>query len=164
MSVEFKGAEFEPRGNTNRMRSLYLAKLARDGQKRIEKAERDNDTSLLGSLIMDQQAALYEHVQHVLRPEDFDRFMELCDEHGVNDSELYTFTAQMMGLAAERPTGQPTVSSDGPSSTPESSGSRLEQLATVRHPGRPDLVWAATASERMSDAEVTELFPESATA
>lgn len=138
MSVEFKGATFEPRERVNRMRSLHLAKLARDGGKA--------DPEKAGEAVMNNMAALYDLVEHVLRPEDFDRFMALCDEHGVDDAALYEFTGKMIGAAAERPTERPSASSDGPSTTPESSGSRLEKLASEKFAGRPDMYLAATAS------------------
>jgi hypothetical protein len=144
-AVEFKGQEFEPREHVNRMRSLHLAKLARDG------AKVDDDKA--GEAVMQNMAALYELVEHVLRPEDFGRFMDLCDSEGVDDGELYTFTGKMIGVAAERPTERSSDSSDGPSTTPESSGSRLVELATERFPGRPDMQMAATAVERMSESD-----------
>lgn len=140
MSVEFKGEEFQPRERVNRMRSLALAKLARDSAK--------VDAEKAGEAIMNNMAALYDLVEHVLRPEDFDRFMALCDEHGVDDADLYEFTGKMIGAAGERPTARLSDSSDGPSTSPETSGSRLVELATERFPGRPDLQMAATANER----------------
>ena len=143
--VEFCGEEFQPRERVNRMRSLHLAKLARDGA-RVE-------ADKAGEAVMNNMAALYDLVEHVLRPEDFDRFMALCDEHGVDDAGLYEFTGKMIGAAAERPTERPSASSDGPSTAPESSGSRLVELATERFPGRPDLQMAATANARASQAE-----------
>lgn len=145
MSVEFKGEEFEPRERVNRMRSLHLAKLARDGAKAAAEDA--------GAAVMQNMAALYDLVEHVLRPEDFERFMELCDREGVDDGDLYTFTGKMIGAAAERPTERSSDSSDGPSTTPESSGTRLEKLAMERFPGRPDMQMAATAVERASEAD-----------
>lgn len=149
--VEFKGEEFEPKGAVNRMRTLYLSKVARDNQKRLQAAERSQDNEAVGEAMMHINAALYDLIQSVLRPDDFDRFMATCDEQGVTDQELYAFAGEMMGAAAARPTEQPTDSSDGPSTTKESSASRLEVLATERFPGRPDLVMAATAVERVDE-------------
>jgi hypothetical protein len=106
-AVEFHGETFEPREKTNRMRTLYLAKL---------------------------------------RPEDFERFMELADKTGSDDAELYEFTGKMIAAVAERPTTQPIDSSDGPSTAPESSVSRLEEVASERFAGRPDMYLAATAT------------------
>ena len=136
-AVVFAGESFEPRDKTNRMRSLYLAKLARDG------AALENDDEAASTAIMSNMAALYELVEHVLRPEDFDRFMAAADREGADDSDLYTFTAKMIAAAAERPTVRPAVSSAGPSTVPESSGSRLEKLASEKFAGRPDMYLAA---------------------
>jgi hypothetical protein len=141
-AVEFGGEEFLPREKTNRMRSLYLAKLARDGSSLKEGDE------AVGEAVMSNMAALYDLVEHVLRPEDFDRFMAAADRAGADDTELYTFTAKMIAAAAERPTVLPADSSAGPSPMPVNSVSRLEELASERFAGRPDLYLAATASER----------------
>ena len=58
------------------------------------------------------------------------------------------FGAQMMAASTDLPTVQSTDSSAGLSSVPQSSGSRLEELASDQFPGRPDLWLAATVSER----------------
>ena len=150
MSVEFKGEEFEPRDRVNRMRSLALAKLARDGAKVDEKDA--------GQAVMANMAALYELVEHVLRPEDFERFMDLCDREGAEDSDLYEFTGKMIGAAAGRPTERPSDSSGGPSTTPVSSESRAEALVTERFPGRPDLQMAALAAQRGDSEETAKVL------
>jgi hypothetical protein len=131
---------FEPRDRTNRMRSLYLAKIVRDGAK-----VKDGDPNA-GQLVMNNMAALYDLVEHVLRPEDFERFMEVADREGATDSDLYEFTGRMIGAVADRPTVRPVDSSDGPSTEPVSSVSRLEELASVKFAGRPDMYLAATAT------------------
>lgn len=138
MSVEFKGELFEPRDKTNRMRTLYLAKIARDASKVKEGGE--------GNVLMQNMAALYDLVEHVLRPEDFERFMEVADREGTDDVELYEFTGKMIAAVAERPTTRPVDSSPGPSTAPESSVSRLEELASAKFAGRPDMYLAATAA------------------
>ena len=130
-TVEFKGEQFAPRDKVNQMRVMRLAALAR--------AEADGT-------VMDQWAALYETVEHLLRTEDFDRFMGACDREGVEIGELYTFVGQMLGALAGRPTVRPVDSSPGPSIEPESSASRLEELASVKFVGRPDMYLAATAT------------------
>jgi hypothetical protein len=144
-AVDFKGEKFEPREHVNSMRSLHLAKLARDGAKANEYKA--------GEAVMQNMAALYDLVEHVLQAEDFGRFMDLCDREGVDNGELYTFTGQMIAAVSERPTERSSDSSDGPGTTPESSGSRLVELATERFPGRPDMQMAATAVERMSESD-----------
>jgi hypothetical protein len=139
-AVEFHGEFFEPREKTNRMRTLYLAKIARDGGRLKE------DDPAAGSYLMNNMAALYDLVEHVLRPEDFERFMELADRVGTDDVELYEFTGKMIAAVAERPTTRPVDSSPGLSTVPESSVSRLEELASERFVGRPDMYLAATAT------------------
>ena len=130
-AVEFKGAQFAPRDKVNQMRVMRLAALAR--------AEANGT-------VMDQWAALYETVEHLLRAEDFDAFMAACDREGVDISELYEFVGKMLGALADRPTMRPADSSPGQSTAPESSATRLEELASVKFVGRPDLYLAATAT------------------
>lgn len=142
-SVAFKGEEFAPREKVNQMRVMALAAMAQDEA---------------SGAVMNQWAALYKTVEHLLRAEDFARFMAACDREGVDIGELYDFVGKMLGALAERPTVQPSDSSAGPSSTPVSSGSRLEELATERYPGRPDLVMAATAQDRTDDAETAKVL------
>lgn len=158
MSVEFKGEEFAPKGAVNRMRTLYLAKVARDNQKRLTDAEKRGDTDAAGEAMMHINAALYDLVQSVLRPDDFERFMAACDEQGVDDAELYAFAGQMMGAAAERPTERSSDSSAGPSTTPVSSESRAEALVTERFVGRPDMQMAALANQRADEQETAKVL------
>jgi hypothetical protein len=130
-SVAFKGEEFAPREKVNQMRVMRLAALAR--------AEADG-------AVMDQWAALYETVEHLLRADDFARFMDACDREGVDIGELYEFVGKMLGALSDRPTVRPVDSSPGPSTAPESSESRLEELASIKFAGRPDMYLAATAT------------------
>jgi hypothetical protein len=142
-AVAFKGEEFAPREKVNHMRIMALASMAQDEA---------------GGAVMNQWAALYKTVEHILRAEDFDRFMAACDREGVDIGELYEFVGKMLGALAERPTVQPSASSAGPSPAPENSATRLETLATERYPGRPDLVMAATAQERVSVEETAQVL------
>jgi hypothetical protein len=130
-AVEFKGEEFTPRANTNQMRVLQLAKAA---------------TQQEGGAVVNVWAAQYDVLEGLLAAEDFERFMSVCDREGATDGELYEFIAKMIGAAAQRPTVQPSDSSPGPSPIPATSDGRLEELATERFPGRPDLVLAAAPS------------------
>ena len=127
--VEFYGESFEVPEKINHRRVLRLAKFASGG------ADSDNLAAM---------GALDDLLTQCIRPEDSERFDALCDRVGTTAEDLMTFTGKMIGAIAERPIGQPQLSSDGPSPVPVSSGSRLEALATERWPGRPDLQVAAT--------------------
>ena len=128
-AIEFFGESFEAPEKINHRRLLRIAKFAGAG------ADSDNLSAM---------GALDDLITQCVRPEDVKRFDELCDRVGTNAQDLMTFTGKMIGAIAERPTGQPQLSSDGPSPVPASSGSRLEALVTERWPGRPDLQVAAT--------------------
>ena len=127
--IEFFGEEFEVPEKLNHRRVLRLAKFASAG----------SDTDNLAAM-----GALDDLLTQCVRPEDAVRFDALCDREGTTSEDLMRFTGQVIAELAERPTAQPALSSDGPTPTPESSGSRLEVLASERWSGRPDLQRAAT--------------------
>ena len=127
--IEFFGEEFEVPEKLNHRRVLRLAKFASAG----------SDTDNLAAM-----GALDDLLTQCVRPEDAARFDALCDREGTTSEDLMRFTGQVIAELSERPTAQPAPSSDGPTPTPESSGSRLEVLASERWSGRPDLQRAAT--------------------
>lgn len=128
-AVEFFGESFEVPEKINHRRVLRLAKYASAG------ADSDNLAAM---------GALDDLLVQCVRPEDTARFDALCDREGTTSEDLMRFTGQVIGSIAERPTAQPAPSSDGPTPVQESSGSRLEELASARWSGRPDLLRAAT--------------------
>ena len=77
-------------------------------------------------------------------PAEFDRFWKAAKAARVDGETLMATIATLISGEAERPTERPSASSAGPLSIPESSVSRLEELATDKWSGRPDLVLAAT--------------------
>lgn len=80
---------------------------------------------------------------------DRGRFRKLSRQNHAKVPDWLTVSRDWTAEAAERPTGEPTVSSDGLVSTPESSGSELvasvTPIAQERAP-RPDLALAASRS------------------
>ena len=127
--ITFFGETFEVPEKINHRRVLRLAKFALAG----------SDSDNLAAM-----GALDDLLTQCVRPEDADRFDALCDREGTTSEDLMKFTGQVIAELSERPTAQPALSSAGPTPTPESSGSRLEALASERWSGRPDLQRAAT--------------------
>lgn len=131
MSVPFLGEEFDVPAKINTRRLLRMAKFASSGA----------DSDSLAAM-----GALDDLITQCVRPEDAERFDKLCDEHGASAEQLFQFTAAVIGAIGEVGPTQQAVSSDGPTPDPESSASRLEELALERWSGRPDLMIAATRS------------------
>ena len=127
--IEFYGEQFEVPDKVNHRLVLRLAKFASAG----------SDTGNLAAM-----GALDDLLTRCIRPEDAERFDALCDREGTTGEELMLFTGRVIAELSERPTAQPAPSSAGLTPTPESSGSRLEVLASERWSGRPDLQRAAT--------------------
>ena len=127
--IEFYGEQFEVPDKVNHRLVLRLAKFASAG----------SDTGNLAAM-----GALDDLLTRCIRPEDAERFDALCDREGTTGPELMLFTDRVIAELSERPTAQPAPSSAGLTPTPESSGSRLEVLASERWSGRPDLQRAAT--------------------
>ena len=127
--IEFFGEKFEVPEKINHRRVLRLAKFASAG----------SDSDNLAAM-----GALDDLLTQCVRPEDAERFDTLCDREGTTSEDLMKFTGQVIAEISERPTALPAPSSAGLSPIPESSGSRLEALASERWSGRPDLQRAAT--------------------
>ena len=122
--VPFKGQDFEVPEKINERRLLRLAKYASAG------ADSDNLAAM---------GALDDLLSQCIRLEDQKRFDDLCDSEGASTSELFEFTAKIIGALSSRPTEQLSASSPGPSSTPVSSESSAVDRAMQRWDGRPDL-------------------------
>ena len=127
--IEFFGEKFEVPEKINHRRVLRLAKFALAG----------SDSDSLAAM-----GAMDDLLTQCVRPEDEERFDALCDREGTTAADLMEFTGKAIAEISERPTARPAPSSAGPTPTPESSGSRLEVLASERWSGRPDLQRAAT--------------------
>lgn len=119
--VAFFGEEFEPAPKVSYRRLLRLYSAAASQNEQAAGAALDR---LLDAL---------------LQPADIARFDDVCDKNFADSDALWKFSAEMFGAMAERPTVQPSDSSDGPSSTPVSSVSSAVDRATDRYVGRPDI-------------------------
>lgn len=84
-------------------------------------------------------AALDGLIDQCLRPEDVQRFDDLCDVKRPAAEELMEFVAEMMAAITDRPTSRPADSSAGPQTIApklmDDSSSRV--IADLK--GRPDL-------------------------
>ena len=92
-----------------------------------------------GSLI--GLAALYSLLEESIGPDHWDRFKALAKKHKVDDDALFQVVRDVFASYAERPTGRPSDSSDGPQSTSARSGGDAFSRAkdSLEAKGRPDL-------------------------
>jgi hypothetical protein len=87
-------------------------------------------------------------------PQDWRRFDRLCENTPTSGDDLLGVLGQAMEAWSGRPTQRPSVSSDGPSRTNESSmaDSSLRVISREVEKGRPDLayaVWQASEDRRL---------------
>lgn len=137
-TVEFFGEAFLAPERINTRRLLRFSAMA----------DRGLDTDDTAGM-----AALDGLIDQCLRPEDIDRFDEVCDRERPSAEELMEFVAKMMTAITDRPTRRPSDSSDGPSTIePKSTDDSFGRV--MRHlDGRPDLqLIAMTAQQARSTA------------
>jgi hypothetical protein len=148
--AEFKGEYFQPSNRINERRVRKMARLLTAGQKAAEKGE----DAEAGQFLMQLKEMEDDLVNMCLRPEDIERFDALCDEHGSTEDELRAFMAASIAEHAERPTSRPSVSSDGPISTPPSSevDSYSQAIAQREQEGRPDLALVLLQTQEQRSA------------
>jgi hypothetical protein len=150
-TVEFFGEQFEvPERFDER---LYLRSMTHARKANLMKAKGfADDHPDMQTINLAAGADTDRMIDQCVRLEDRDRFEDLCAEVGPTLKDYSDFVARVIEerekVREGRPTVQPADSSVGPVTMPESSVSRLEELATERWSGRPDLMMAATASER----------------
>jgi len=80
-------------------------------------------------------------IDQAIRPEDVDRFDEVCDRERPNFDELMEFVMGVVGEVTDRPTQRPSDSSDGPTLTKPSSpaDSSLRVIHRLEEEGRPSI-------------------------
>ena len=132
--VEFFGEQFRVPQRINARIRQRIAALSAQG---MELDENDPKAQKLA-----QQAALLidKMVTGSVRPEDRERFEEVCDRECPSDEELMQFAMDVLAAASGRPTMQPSVSSDGPTIIQQSSeaDSSLAVIHRLEQAGRPD--------------------------
>lgn len=122
----FFGETFNLNPDVSEFALLEFAEAASDGQ--------DGDT-------MQGLASLMRLVKECIAPDELKRFLTLARKKKAGAKELTEVIQSAFGDAAERPTGRPADSTDGPSVTLAKSESSSD--ATVsRLASRPDLVTA----------------------
>lgn len=104
--VSFCGETFTIPDKIGAMPLMRFASLARAGV----------DTDDLEGL-----AAMYDLLRSCIAEDDWDRFETLAETEKAEGSDLWLLVQQVFVVHAERPTGQPSDSSDGPSTTSQSS-------------------------------------------
>lgn len=114
--VEFFGERFAVPARMNaRLKTRFFALAAEGGEGAEVDASKQSEAAIL----------LEKMVQQSVRPEDRKRFDDLCDREMPSDEELMQFLVDVMSAAAERPTGRPSDSSDGQTSTAPKSATEL---------------------------------------
>jgi hypothetical protein len=85
--------------------------------------------------------ALRALLQHLILPEDWERFHALCVDKRLGNHDLLKAVEEAIEAINERPTEQPTDSSDGLTTTPAKSevASSLRVIGRLEGQGRPDL-------------------------
>jgi hypothetical protein len=123
-SVEFLGEQFEIPERINKRLMVKFAALAAKGAK-----SDDGEGNVVMDRVLDQ----------LVRPEDLDRFNDLCDRERPQDEELLEFIGKAFSVLAERPTSQPSDSSDGHVTTPLKSVPPPADPAMDALAGHPDM-------------------------
>jgi hypothetical protein len=121
--VEFFGDKYELNDDVSQFALLEFARAASEGQ--------DGDT-------MEGLASLLRLVEECVAEKDRKRFLGSCRKNRASADDLTTVLQAAFEVKAERPTGRPAVSSDGPSSIePKSDANSAVKASTLI--GRPDL-------------------------
>lgn len=79
--------------------------------------------------------------------EDFDTFWSLARKNRQGVEDLFPLLQRIVEKVTERPTGRPSDSSDGPSTTPQSSEDADFSRAMQEYSGRPDLQLAIVRAD-----------------
>lgn len=134
--IEFKGQSFTLTDEVSEFALLEFADAAAAGQ--------DGDT-------LQGMASMLRLVRECIAPDEWARFRALASTEKAKVADLLPIIQTAMSGAAERPTGQPSDSSDGLTSTPQRSESTPDAPVTDRLSGRPDLQ-LMVAAEREAKA------------
>jgi hypothetical protein len=124
--VEFLGEHFKLR---KKLPQYALMKFAKSAQ-----SVEANTLDALGSML--------NLLQKCIAAEDWDRFDALADEEQPDMEDLFAVISKVFEEATDRPTGLPSVSSDGPSGTQLRSVSPPADPATEMLSSRPDARYA----------------------
>jgi hypothetical protein len=123
-TFEFYGETFGINPEPSGWALLEFAKAADDGQ--------DADT-------MVGLASLMRLVEECVASDDWTRFRATARKNRASVPELTKVIQATFAQEADRPTGRPSDSSGGPSTTPPKSGSSSVDKAAILFPGRPDM-------------------------
>lgn len=129
-SVEFKGEQFEVCDEISEFALLEFADAASQGM--------DGDT-------MEGMGAMLRLVRECIVPGEWRRFRALASAEKAKVADLLPIIQAAMSGAAERPTGQPSDSSDGLSTIQPKSESTPAVPGSDRLSGRPDLLLMVSA-------------------
>lgn len=121
-NVEFAGETFTVSDRIGLMPLMRFAKVAKSG---VDSAD------------MDGLAAMYDLLQQCFPDQEWQRFEAAADRTHADGDELMGIVGKVFEVLSERPTSRPSDSSDGPSSTEQSSAGGFS--LPVRLDGRPDL-------------------------
>lgn len=97
-TVEFLGDTFAVTDRIGAMPLMRFAKIAQGGV----------DSNEMAGL-----AALYDLLEQCIAPDDWQRFQAHADRKRAQGDELLEVVKQVFSIVSERPTGQPSGSSDG---------------------------------------------------
>lgn len=94
-------------------------------------------------------------LQHLILPEEWDRFHALCVSSRANEQALLKAVQDAVEAINERPTELPSDSSDGHESTPARSegDSSLRVIGRLEGKGRPDLALQVTRTQEHMQRE-----------
>lgn len=99
---------------------------------------------------MEGLAAIYDLLKQCVADEDWDRFEDHATTTRADGDDLLEVVSQAVQAIAERPTQEPSDSSDGPTRTSGSSagGSSSRVIARLEERGRPDLAVIVDQAQR----------------
>jgi hypothetical protein len=102
-------------------------------------------------------AMIDQLINQCLRPEDVDRFDEVCDRERPDFDELMEFVMGVVAEVTERPTKRPSDSSDGPTPTKPSSpaDSSLRVIHRLEEEGRPSIALMVQQREQQKASSVS---------
>lgn len=138
-TVDFCGADFRVGERVGLMPMMRYARVA----KRMLERQKTGAASD-GMDEIEQLDATLSLLEQCVHPDDWSRFEQVTTEHGVDQEGYMEFAGRVMALLANRPTGQPSDSSDGlriieASSTAVSSSPEESVIQRLNDKGRPDL-------------------------
>jgi hypothetical protein len=132
--IDFAGERFTVADKIGLMPLMRFAKVAKAGV----------DSADLAGL-----AALYDLLAQCIADADWARFEAAADKSHADGEELMAVIGKVFEALAERPTSRPSVSSDGPMTTPPRSADDSSSTVVQRleQQGRPDLALLVSQSE-----------------